>query len=90
MQKLPESGGPCNSLLFAIFTLSNLIFPHMPSAYGADEVHDEIQVYNAAIAAIGQWTYEQHLNYAAIGQTVSEVPGGFHSNRALQGTPELA
>ena len=62
----------------------------MPLAYGADEVHDEIQVYNAEIAAIGQWTYEQHLNYAGIGQTVPEVPGGFHSNRALQGTPEFA
>src|SRR6201998_127015 len=76
--------------VFAIFTLSNLILVQMPSAYGADEVHDEIQVYNAEIAAIGQWTYQQHLNYAAIGQTVPEVPGGFHSNRALQGTPEFA
>src|ERR1700761_8867798 len=76
--------------VFAIFTLSNLILVQMSSAYGADEVHDEIQVYNAEIAAIGQWTYEQHLNYAATGQTVPEVPGGFHSNRALQGTPEFA
>ena len=76
--------------IFAIFTLSSLLLVQMPSAYGADEVHDEIQIYNAGITAIGQWTYEQHLNYAAIGQTVPEIPGGFHSNRALQGTPEFA
>jgi hypothetical protein len=76
--------------LFTIFASSNLMLFQMPSARAADEVHDEIQVYNAAIAAVGQWTYEQHLNYAAIGQTAPEVPGGFHSNRALQGTPEFA
>ena len=62
----------------------------MPSAFGADQVHDEIQVYNAEIAAVGQWTYQQHLNYAAVGQTVPEVPGGLSSNHALQGTPEFA
>jgi hypothetical protein len=69
-----------------IFTL----FVGARAAFGADQVHDEIQVYNAGIASIGQWTYEQHLNYAAIGQTQPEVPGGFSSNRALQGTPEFA
>ncbi len=56
----------------------------------ADQVHDEIQVYNAEIAEVGQWTYEQHFNYAAVGQTQPEVPGGFSSNRSLQGTPEFA
>jgi hypothetical protein len=56
----------------------------------ADQVHDEIQVYNAEIAEVGQWTYQQHLNYAAVGQTQPEVPGGFSSNRSLQGTPEFA
>jgi hypothetical protein len=56
----------------------------------ADQVHDEIQVYNAEIAGIGQWTYEQHLNFAAIGQTQPEFPGGFTSNHSLQGTPEFA
>ncbi len=38
-------------------------------AFAVDQVHDEIQLYNAAIAEVGQWTYEQHLNYAAVGQT---------------------
>jgi hypothetical protein len=59
-------------------------------ALAADQVHDEIQVYNAEIAEVGQWTYQQHLNYAAVGQTQPEVPGGFSSNRSLQGTPEFA
>jgi hypothetical protein len=60
------------------------------AASAADQVHDEIQVYNAEIAEVGQWTYQQHLNYAAVGQTQPEVPGGFSSNRSLQGTPEFA
>jgi len=60
------------------------------AALAADQVHDEIEVYNAEIAEVGQWTYEQHLNYAAVGQTQPEFPGGFTSNRSLQGTPEFA
>jgi hypothetical protein len=60
------------------------------AALAADQVHDEIQVYNAEIAEVGQWTYQQHLNYAPVGQTQPEVPGGFSSNRSLQGTPEFA
>jgi hypothetical protein len=36
---------------------------------------NEIQVYNAEIADVGQWTLEQHLNYAAVGQTQPEFPG---------------
>lgn len=60
------------------------------TASAADQVHDEIQVYNAEIAEVGQWTVEQHLNYAAVGQTQPEVPGGFSSNHSLQGTPEFA
>jgi hypothetical protein len=59
-------------------------------ARAVDEVHDEIQVYNAEIAELGQWTYEQHLNYAVAGQKQPEVPGGFNSNHSLQGTPEFA
>ena len=60
------------------------------AALAVDQVHDEIQVYNAEIAEVGQWTYEQHLNYAIVGQTVPEFPGGFISNHGLQGTPEFA
>jgi len=66
------------------------VFISARTAFGADQVHDEIQVYNAEIASVGQWTYQQHLNYAAVGQNQPEVPGGFSSNHALQGTPEFA
>jgi opacity protein-like surface antigen len=60
------------------------------AALAVDQVHDEIQVYNAEINDVGQWSYEQHLNYAGIGQTKPEFPGGFTSNHSLQGTPEFA
>ena len=56
----------------AVFTVATA------PALAVDQVHDEIQVYNAEIAAVGQWTYEQHLNYAAVGQTQPEFPGGFY------------
>jgi hypothetical protein len=51
---------------------------------------DEIQVYNASIAAPGQFTIQQHLNYVGIGQKDAPFPGGFASNRSLNGTPEFA
>ena len=53
------------------------------AALAVDQVHDEIQVYNASIAEVGQWSYEQHLNFAAIGQTVPEFTGEFTSNHSL-------
>jgi hypothetical protein len=51
---------------------------------------DEIQVYNASIAAPGQFTIQQHLNYVALGQKDPPFPGGFASNNSLNGTPEFA
>src|SRR5678815_3955302 len=51
---------------------------------------DEIQVYNAGIAAVGQFTIQQHLNYVGIGQKDPPFPGGFPSNHSLNGTPEFA
>jgi hypothetical protein len=51
---------------------------------------DEIQVYNAAIAAVGQFTIQQHLNYTASGLKDPPFPGGLVSNHALNGTPEFA
>lgn len=38
---------------------------------------DEIQVYNAEIAAPGQWTIQQHLNYVGRGQKEPPFAGGF-------------
>ena len=51
---------------------------------------DEIQVYNAEIAEVGQWTFQQHLNYILQGRSQPEFPGGLIPNHSLNGTPELA
>jgi hypothetical protein len=51
---------------------------------------DEIQVYNAEVAKVGQWTIQQHLNYTLQGRKTPDFPGGLISNHALNGTPELA
>jgi hypothetical protein len=51
---------------------------------------DEIQVYNAGIAAVGQFTIQQHLNYIALGVKEPPFPGGLVSNHSLNGTPEFA
>src|SRR6516164_9451546 len=51
---------------------------------------DEIQVYNAEIAKVGQWTFQLHSNYAFIGRKEPDFPGGLVPNHALQGTGEWA
>src|SRR5580704_12174931 len=51
---------------------------------------DEIQVYNAAIAEVGQWTIQQHLNYGFDGRKQPDFPGGLIPNHTLNGTPEFA
>jgi hypothetical protein len=51
---------------------------------------DEIQVYNAEIAEVGQFTVQQHLNYTIDGRNYPDFPGGLVPNHALNGTPEFA
>jgi hypothetical protein len=51
---------------------------------------DEIQVYNAGIAAPGQFTIQQHLNYVGVGLKDPPFPGGLVSNHSINGTPEFA
>jgi hypothetical protein len=51
---------------------------------------DEIQVYNAGIAAVGQFTIQQHLNYIPLGVKDPPFPGGLISNNSINGTPEFA
>jgi hypothetical protein len=51
---------------------------------------DEIQVYNANIAAPGQFTIQQHLNYIGQGLKDPPFPGGLVSNGSFNGTPEFA
>lgn len=64
-------------------------FALLASAQGARAI-DEIQVYNAGIAEIGQLTIQQHLNYIAAGLKNPPFPGGLVSNHSLNGTPEFA
>src|ERR1700724_1729152 len=51
---------------------------------------DEIQVYNAGIAGVGQFTIQQHLNYIPLGVKDPPFPGGLISNNSISGTPEFA
>ena len=51
---------------------------------------DEIQVYNAEIAKVGQWTFQLHNNYAFLGRKEPDFPGALVPNHALQGTGEWA
>ena len=51
---------------------------------------DEIQVYNAGIAAPGQLTIQQHLNYVPLGVKEPPFPGGLISHNSVNGTPEFA
>jgi len=51
---------------------------------------DEIQVYNAGIAEVGQLTIQQHLNYIPLGIKEPPFPGGLISNNSINGTPEFA
>jgi hypothetical protein len=61
----------------------------MASALSA-RAADEIQVYNAEIAKVGQWTFQLHNNYAFIGRKEPNFPGGLVPNHTLQGTGEWA
>ena len=65
---------------------ASLLFATASAAF-AD---DEIQIYNAQIAAVGQWTFEQHLNYTLNGRKEPDFPSGLVPNHALNGTPEFA
>src|SRR5215468_2247365 len=51
---------------------------------------DEIQLYNAEIAELGQWTIQHHFNYAFNGRKEPDFSGGLVPNHALNATPELA
>ncbi|WP_439400421.1 hypothetical protein ACRQ5Q_43655 (plasmid) [Bradyrhizobium sp. PMVTL-01] len=51
---------------------------------------DEIQVYNAGIAEVGQFTIQQHLNYVPLGVKSPPFPGALVSNGSVNGTPEFA
>jgi hypothetical protein len=51
---------------------------------------DEIQVYNAEIAAPGQFNLTWHDNFTLSGRTQPTFPGGIVPNHTLNGVPEWA
>ncbi len=83
---------PENSIRLACGHLLRLAFGAAVCAALAQpaKATDEIQVYNAAIAEVGQFTIQQHLNYIANGLKNPPFPGGLVSNHSLNGTPEFA
>src|SRR6202795_1004212 len=56
----------------------------------AAKATDEIQVYNAGIAAPGQVTIPQHINYVPLGVREPPLPDGLISHNSVIGTPEFA
>ena len=77
-------------LLFRAAAIASLAAIVLQCASPAAEATDEIQVYNAEIAAPGTFTLQQHLNYVWNGSTAPDFPGGFAPYHSLNGTPELA
>jgi hypothetical protein len=51
---------------------------------------DEIQLYNADINEVGQFSIQQHFNYTITGIPTPAYPGALISNHALNETPEFA
>jgi len=51
---------------------------------------DEIQVYNAEIAELGQFTVQYHLNYTFNSRRPPDFPGALVPDHMLNGTPEFA
>jgi len=84
----PQARRRCGPIGFglpaAILSAALVALPH------AIHAADEIQLYNAEIAEVGQFTVQQHLNYAFVGRKEPDFPGGFAPNHALNGTPEFA
>lgn len=86
---MPRSGafGERFAISIGLAVLAGAVLAIAPSPARAV---DEIQVYNAEIAAPGQFTLQQHLNYIWSGSTTPDFPEGFAPDRTLNGTPELA
>jgi hypothetical protein len=70
---------------FGLLVISGLLLDTRPA-----RAVDEIQIYNAEIADVGQFTAQHHFNYAFSGRTEPDFPGGLIPNHALNATPEFA
>jgi len=60
------------------------------SLLGRARATDEIQLYDASIAEVGQWTIQHHFNYTFNSRRGPDFPGGLEPNHALNATPEFA
>src|SRR5690349_13913836 len=76
---------PPRSLAIAVFVVATALVPAAPS-----KAVDEIQVYNAEIAEVRQFTLQQHLNFGIRARRTADYPGALIANRTLDGTPEFA
>ena len=61
-----------------------------PAAAAAQGPTDEIQVYDASIAALGKFNLTVHGNFTPDGSKVAAFPGGIVSNHSLNGAFEWA
>jgi hypothetical protein len=57
---------------------------------GRTRAGDEIQLYDASIAEVGQWTIQHHFNYTFNSRRGPDFLGGLDPNHALNATPEFA
>jgi len=62
-----------------------LLYPAIGSAQT-----DEIQVYDASIAAVGEREFTLHSNYTPVGRTSPAFPGGIVPDRSVNGAFEFA
>ena len=76
--------GHCFAVSLLATALLCLIGPRLAQAV------DEIQVYNADINEVGQFSIQQHVNYTIKGISEPAYPGALISNRAWNGSPEFA
>src|SRR5215831_10421751 len=93
IEPAPNSGTVrCRALRLSLpgFGLPTAVCAALVAQLHAARAVDEIQLYNAEIAEVGQFTVQQHLNYAFVGRKEPDFPGGFPANHALNGTPEFA
>ena len=77
---------------FAILVFASALLPGFcrPGGVARAGLTDEIQVYDAEINEIGQFSVELHSNYTAIGHHQPDFPGGLVPNHTFDGVPEWA
>jgi len=80
------SGSWLRRIAVSLLATSAMCSPGPRLAHAADE----IQVYNAEINEVGQFSVQQQLNYTITGIPTPAYPGALISNHALNGTPEFA